>query len=106
MSLGEVKSIEVFLRRIPKRTGARVLLSVVTPEALSWAVEKQVAAEVIAAPDRSALGGPAGLPRGAAETLRFRRIRILAEPSAGSQTRRRQGGARERPDFRPLLWPL
>lgn len=50
VSLGEVKSIEVFLRRIPKRTGARVLLSVVTPEALSWAVEKQVAAEVIAAP--------------------------------------------------------
>jgi 3-deoxy-D-manno-octulosonic-acid transferase len=50
VSLGEVKSIEVFLREIPKRASARVLLSVVTPEALSWAVEKQVAAQIIAAP--------------------------------------------------------
>jgi 3-deoxy-D-manno-octulosonic-acid transferase len=50
VSLGEVKSIEVFLRQIPKQAGARVLLSVVTPEALAWAEEKQVADEVIAAP--------------------------------------------------------
>src|SRR5882762_2212407 len=39
VSLGEVKSIEVFLDQIPKQAGAKVLLSVVTPEALSWAVE-------------------------------------------------------------------
>lgn len=50
VSLGEVKSIETFLREIPRQLGARVLLSVVTPEALSWAVEKNVAAEIIAAP--------------------------------------------------------
>jgi 3-deoxy-D-manno-octulosonic-acid transferase len=50
VSLGEVKAIEVFLRRIPERTGAAVLLSVVTPEALAWAVEHQVADEIIAAP--------------------------------------------------------
>ena len=50
VSLGEAKSIEVFLRQIPRQTGARVLLSVVTPEALAWAVENQVAQEIIAAP--------------------------------------------------------
>jgi len=50
VSLGEVKSIEVFLKEIPKQADARVLLSVVTPEALAWAVEKQLAEVVIAAP--------------------------------------------------------
>jgi 3-deoxy-D-manno-octulosonic-acid transferase len=50
VSLGEVKSIEVFLRQVPPQAGARVLLSVVTPEALAWAVEKKVADKVIAAP--------------------------------------------------------
>ena len=50
VSLGEVKSIDVFLRQIPKQTGVRVLLSVVTPEALQWAAEKNLADEVIAAP--------------------------------------------------------
>src|SRR5438552_17536843 len=42
VSLGEVKSIEVFLREIPRQTGAKVLLSLVTPEAISWAAEKQL----------------------------------------------------------------
>jgi len=50
VSLGEVKSIEVFLRRIPEQAGVRVLLSVVTPEALQWAVDKDLADEIIAAP--------------------------------------------------------
>jgi len=50
VSLGEVKSIEVFLREIPKQARVKVLLSVVTPEALAWALEKQVADEIIAAP--------------------------------------------------------
>jgi 3-deoxy-D-manno-octulosonic-acid transferase len=50
VSLGEVKSIEVFLKEIPKQAHARVLLSVVTPEALAWADEKQLADVVIAAP--------------------------------------------------------
>jgi 3-deoxy-D-manno-octulosonic-acid transferase len=50
VSLGEVKAIEVFLAQIPKQAGARVLLSVVTPEALAWAVDKKLAEEVIAAP--------------------------------------------------------
>ena len=50
VSLGEVKSIEVFLRQIPAQAHARVLLSAVTPEALAWAVEKHLADEVIAAP--------------------------------------------------------
>jgi len=50
VSLGEVKAIEVFLTQIPKQTGAKVLLSVVTPEALAWAVERQIADDIIAAP--------------------------------------------------------
>jgi 3-deoxy-D-manno-octulosonic-acid transferase len=50
VSLGEVKAIEVFLREIPKQSGAKVLLSLVTPEALSWAAENGLADEVIAAP--------------------------------------------------------
>src|SRR5258708_37136194 len=50
VSLGEVKSIEVFLRQIPELAKAKVLLSVVTPEALAWAVEKRLADEIIAAP--------------------------------------------------------
>src|ERR1700687_2100401 len=50
VSLGEVKSIEVFLRQIPVQAGAKVLLSLVTPEALAWAVEKELADLIIAAP--------------------------------------------------------
>lgn len=50
VSLGEVKAIEVFLRQIPQQAGVKVLLSLVTPEALSWAVEKQLADEIVAAP--------------------------------------------------------
>ncbi len=50
VSLGEVKAIEVFLKQIPKQAGAKVVLSVVTPEALSWAVEQKIADEIIAAP--------------------------------------------------------
>src|SRR5258708_35785778 len=38
VSLGEVKSIEVFLRQIPELAKAKVLLSVVTPEALAWEI--------------------------------------------------------------------
>src|SRR5438874_598012 len=48
--MGEVKAIEAFLRRAPKAANVRVLLSVVTPEALRWAVEEKVADVVIAAP--------------------------------------------------------
>ncbi len=50
VSLGEVKSIEVFLKQIPKQAGAKVLLSLVTPEAITWAVEKQLADVIVAAP--------------------------------------------------------
>ncbi len=50
VSLGEVKAIEVFLREIPKQADAKVILSLVTPEALSWAAEKGLADEIIAAP--------------------------------------------------------
>ena len=50
VSLGEVKAIEVFLRQIPKQAGSKVILSLVTPEALSWAVENKLADEIIAAP--------------------------------------------------------
>src|SRR5579871_1566004 len=50
VSLGEVKAIEVFLREIPRQAGAKVVLSLVTPEALSWAVEQKLAHEIIAAP--------------------------------------------------------
>jgi 3-deoxy-D-manno-octulosonic-acid transferase len=50
VSMGEVKAIETFLRRAPDAAGVKILLSAVTPEALSWAREKRVADEVIAAP--------------------------------------------------------
>ena len=50
VSLGEVKAIEVFLRQVTQQAGAQVLLSLVTPEALSWAVEKGLADEIVAAP--------------------------------------------------------
>ena len=50
VSLGEVKAIEVFLREIPRQTGAKVLLSLVTPEALSWAVDRNLADTIVAAP--------------------------------------------------------
>jgi 3-deoxy-D-manno-octulosonic-acid transferase len=50
VSLGEVKAIEVFLKQIPKHAEVKVLLSLVTPEAISWAVEKKLADEIIAAP--------------------------------------------------------
>ena len=50
VSLGEVKAIEVFLREIPKQAGTKGILSLVTPEALAWASEKQLADEIVAAP--------------------------------------------------------
>jgi 3-deoxy-D-manno-octulosonic-acid transferase len=50
VSMGEVKAIETFLRQAPKAAGVRVLLSVVTPEALQWAAQQHLADELIAAP--------------------------------------------------------
>lgn len=50
VSVGEVKAIEPFLKRIPERAGVRVLLSVVTPEAIAWATGRRLADVVIAAP--------------------------------------------------------
>ena len=50
VSMGEVKAIETFLRQAPQAAGVKVLLSAVTPEALTWAKEKRVADVVIAAP--------------------------------------------------------
>jgi 3-deoxy-D-manno-octulosonic-acid transferase len=50
VSMGEVKAIEAFLRQITPSTGAKVLLSAVTPEALVWAETHRVADAVIAAP--------------------------------------------------------
>jgi 3-deoxy-D-manno-octulosonic-acid transferase len=50
VSLGEVKAIERFLRQAPSHAGVRVLLSVVTPEALAYARDAQVADQIIAAP--------------------------------------------------------
>jgi len=50
VSLGEVKAIETFLHQIPASSGAKVLLSAVTPEALAWATDNKVADVIIAAP--------------------------------------------------------
>lgn len=50
VSLGEVKAIHTFLRQAPQAVGVRILLSVVTPEALGWARSHQVADEILAAP--------------------------------------------------------
>ncbi len=50
VSLGEVKAIEAFLRKVPRVAGATVVLTVVTPEALAWAAEHRVADVVLAAP--------------------------------------------------------
>jgi 3-deoxy-D-manno-octulosonic-acid transferase len=50
VSMGEVKAIESFLRQVPASTGARVVLSAVTPEALAWAETHHVADVIIAAP--------------------------------------------------------
>jgi 3-deoxy-D-manno-octulosonic-acid transferase len=50
VSLGEVKAIETFIRRTPQVTQHRVLLSAVTPEALEWAAEQQLADLIVAAP--------------------------------------------------------
>jgi 3-deoxy-D-manno-octulosonic-acid transferase len=50
VSLGEVKAIEPFLRRAPAHAGVKVLLSVVTPEAIAYASAGKVADIVIAAP--------------------------------------------------------
>jgi len=50
VSLGEVKAIETFLRKAPTHARAQILLSVVTPEAIAYAVENKVAQEIIAAP--------------------------------------------------------
>jgi len=50
VSLGEVKAIERFLRTAPSHAGVKVLLSVVTPEALAYAQEAHLVDQVIAAP--------------------------------------------------------
>ncbi len=50
VSVGEVKAIEPFLKRAPAQAHVKVLLSVVTPEALAWAQEKKIADQIIAAP--------------------------------------------------------
>src|SRR4051812_15916289 len=50
VSMGEVKAIESFLRRAPAEAGVKVLLSAVTPEALTWARDQKVADVVITAP--------------------------------------------------------
>lgn len=50
VSLGEVKAIETFLRKAPAHARAQIVLSVVTPEAIAYAVENKVAQEIIAAP--------------------------------------------------------
>jgi 3-deoxy-D-manno-octulosonic-acid transferase len=50
VSMGEVKAIETFLRRLSTESDKVVLLSVVTPEALSFALEKKLAHQVIPAP--------------------------------------------------------
>lgn len=50
VSLGEAKAIEVFLREAPEKAGVQIFLSLVTPEALSWATEKKLAAVITAAP--------------------------------------------------------
>lgn len=50
VSMGEVKAIEAFLRKAPQHAGVKVVLSVVTPEALEYSSAQQVADEIIAAP--------------------------------------------------------
>lgn len=50
VSLGEVKAIETFLKRASQHSGAKIFLSVVTPEALAYAQEQQLADVVAAAP--------------------------------------------------------
>ncbi len=50
VSLGEVKAIEVFLREAPTKAGVKIFLTLVTPEALAWATERNIAAMVTAAP--------------------------------------------------------
>lgn len=50
VSMGEVKAISAFLRKAPEQSGAKILLSVVTPEAIVWATENRVADCIVAAP--------------------------------------------------------
>jgi 3-deoxy-D-manno-octulosonic-acid transferase len=50
VSVGEVKAIEAFLRKVPALAGVRVVLTVVTPEAIAYAAQKKLAEIVIAAP--------------------------------------------------------
>lgn len=50
VSLGEVKAIERFLKQAPAHAGVRVVLSVVTPEALAYARDAHLADQMIAAP--------------------------------------------------------
>lgn len=50
VSVGEVKAIEAFLRKAPTHAGVQVLLTCVTPEALQWAQERQLANQIMAAP--------------------------------------------------------
>lgn len=49
-SLGEVKAIEPFLRRVPERAGVQVVLTAITPEALEWASTQKLAHLILAAP--------------------------------------------------------
>lgn len=50
VSLGEVKAIEVFLREAPAKANVTIFLTLVTPEALAWASERNLAAVIAAAP--------------------------------------------------------
>ncbi len=50
VSVGEIKAIEPFLRRAPERAQVRIFLTVGTPEAITWAVDHQMAEAIAAAP--------------------------------------------------------
>ncbi len=50
VSVGEVKTIEPFLRQVAKQPDVHVLLTVVTPEALAWATEQRLSPTILAAP--------------------------------------------------------
>jgi len=98
VSLGEVKAIETFLRKAPTHARAQILLSVVTPEAIAYAVENKVAQEIIAAP----IDLPWVVRRVFADFY-FGRVRILAQPAAGSQTFRSPGRSDQRAPVRAFL---
>ncbi|HVO33602.1 MAG TPA: 3-deoxy-D-manno-octulosonic acid transferase [Elusimicrobiota bacterium] len=50
VSLGEIRAIESFLRKASRRNDVRIVLSVMTPEAIAYAAENRLAHQVIAAP--------------------------------------------------------